>query len=105
MNKKTAKIIEVIAERMIVESRTDIHTCRTEEAYCAGCQKMRDALLLLLLTKEKEIRKRLKEIEDEDDDEDDDDDDEAIYYRDCDIEAEARHIVEIEEDARLGYLD
>jgi len=41
--------VKVIAERMIIESRTDEHRCKTIEAYCAGCQKMRDALRLLQL--------------------------------------------------------
>jgi hypothetical protein len=49
MNKATINAVKIIAERMIVESRTDDHTCKTEETYCAGCQKMRDAMQLLML--------------------------------------------------------
>ena len=54
MNNETVNAVRTIAERMIVESRTDEHTCMNEETYCAGCQKMRDALQLLELMTEPE---------------------------------------------------
>jgi len=62
MNKQTINAVEIIAERMIVESRTDNHTCRTEEEYCAGCQKMRDAMKLLKLMQDQKLKTVQREI-------------------------------------------
>jgi hypothetical protein len=56
MNRKRINELRLMAERMIVEQRTDYHQCTrrgaAEEDYCAGCQKMRDALQLLQLAQD-----------------------------------------------------
>ena len=56
MNRKRMNELRLMAERMIVEQRTDYHQCTrrgaAEADYCAGCQKMRDALQLLQLAQD-----------------------------------------------------
>jgi len=56
MNRKQINELRLMAERMIVEQRTDYHECTrrgaTPDDYCAGCQKMRDAMLLLILAQD-----------------------------------------------------
>jgi hypothetical protein len=95
MNKATLTAVETIAQRMIIESTADKHTC-TQEINCASCKKMHNALQLLLLIA----------IEQEAEEEDENEDEEAIYWRptENDLEAEARYYEEIEADAKLELL-